>query len=120
VLRITESSLRQDLQEDFVRTAGAKGVPERQVVNRHALPVAGPAIAATTGVNVSLLLINVAVIEYVYGIPGVFRVINTAVQPLPTPDVAVLEAMVIEGVILIVVANAVADMVQYALDPRVR
>ena len=63
ILRITEASLREDLQEDFIRTARAKGLSERRVINRHALPVAGPAIAAMTGVNVSTMLINVAVIE---------------------------------------------------------
>jgi peptide/nickel transport system permease protein len=118
VLRITEASMREDLQEDFVRTARAKGVPERRVVNRHALPVAAPAIAAITAVNVSTTLINVAVIEYAYSIPGMFRVINNAVHA--PADVTVLEGLVLEGVVLIVVANALADAVQYRLDPRVR
>jgi peptide/nickel transport system permease protein len=118
VLRITEAQLREDLQEDFIRTARAKGVPERRVVNRHALPVAVPAIAAITGVNVSTLLINVAVIEYAYNIPGLFRLINTAVRA--PADVLVLQAIVIEGVVLIVLANALADAVQSRLDPRVR
>jgi peptide/nickel transport system permease protein len=118
VLRITEAQLRQDLQEDYIRTARAKGVPERRVVNRHALPVAAPAIAAITGVNVSTLLINVAVIEYAYNIPGLFRLINTAVRA--PADVLVLQAIVIEGVVLIVLANALADAIQARLDPRVR
>ena len=118
VLRITEASLREDLQEDFVRTARAKGVSERRVVNHHALPVAGPAIAAMAGVNISTTLINVAVIEYAYSIPGLFRVINNAVHT--PPDVAVLDGLVLEGVVLIVVANALVDAVQYGLDPRVR
>jgi peptide/nickel transport system permease protein len=118
VLRITEATLREDLQEDFVRTARAKGLSERRVVNRHALPVAGPAIAAITGVNVSTMLINVAVIEYAYNIPGLFRLINSAVRA--PADIPVLEALVIEGVVLIVLANALADAVQARLDPRVR
>jgi peptide/nickel transport system permease protein len=118
VLRITEAHLREDLQEDFVRTARAKGVAERRVINLHALPVAGPAIAAITGVNVSTLLINVAVIEYAYNIPGLFRLINSAVRA--PADVPVLEALVIEGVVLIVLANALADAFQARLDPRVR
>jgi peptide/nickel transport system permease protein len=118
VLRITESHLRQDLQEDFVRTARAKGVPERRVINRHALPVAAPPIAAITGVNVSTMLINVAIIEYAYNIPGLFRIINTAVRA--PADIPVLQALVIEGVVLIVLANALADVVQSRLDPRVR
>jgi peptide/nickel transport system permease protein len=118
VLRITEASLREDLHEDFVRTARAKGVSERRVINRHALPVATPAIAAITGVNVSTMLINVAVIEYAYNIPGLFRLINSAVRA--PADIPVLQALVIEGVVLIVVANALADAVQSRLDPRLR
>jgi len=118
VLRITEAHMREDLQEDFVRTARAKGVSERQVINRHALPVAGPAIAAMTGVNVSTLLINVAIIEYAYNIPGLFRLINGAVRA--PADIFVLQALVIEGVVLVVLANALADVVQHRLDPRVR
>jgi len=118
ILRITEASLRDDLDEDFVRTARAKGLPERRVINRHALPVAGPAIAAMTGVNVSTMLINVAVIEVVYGIPGTFRVINNAVHE--PADIPVLQGLVLVGVVLIVLANALVDVVQYWIDPRVR
>src|SRR5215216_3411484 len=61
----------------------------------YALPVAAPAIAQLTGVNVSTLLINVAIIEYAYSIPGLFRLINTAVRA--PADIPVLQAMVIEG-----------------------
>jgi peptide/nickel transport system permease protein len=118
ILRITEASLRDGLQEDFLRTARAKGVPEREVINRHALPVAVPAIAAMTGVNVSTMLINVAVVEYVYALPGMFRVLTNAVHE--PADLAVLEALVLEGVVLIVVANAVVDFVQWRIDPRLR
>ena len=118
VLRITEATLREDLQEDFVRTARAKGLAERRVINRHALPIAVPAIAAMTGVNVSTLLINIAVIEYSFGIPGLFSLIRNAISP--PADIPVLEALVIEGVVLIVLANALADAVAARLDPRVR
>jgi ABC-type dipeptide/oligopeptide/nickel transport system permease component len=118
VLRITESHLRADLQEDFVRTARSKGVPERRVINRHALPVTTPAIASVTGVNVAMLLINIAIIEYAYNIPGLFRLINGAVRA--PADIPVVQAQVIEGVLLIVLANALADAIQYRLDPRVR
>jgi peptide/nickel transport system permease protein len=117
VLRITEASMRDILREDYVRTARAKGLRERRIVDRHALPVALPSITAMTGVNVSTLLLNVAVIEYAFAIPGMFRVIVTAVLQR---DVPVLEAMIFEGVFLIVLANALADAVGARLDPRVR
>jgi peptide/nickel transport system permease protein len=113
--RLTESTLREQLQEDYVRTARAKGLRERQIVDRHALPVVTPALAMMAGVNVSTLLLNVAVIEYAYSIPGMFRVIYTVARER---DVPVMEAMIVEGVILIVLANFIADAVQYRLDPR--
>jgi peptide/nickel transport system permease protein len=117
VLRITEASLRDGLQEDYVRTARAKGIGERRVIDRHALPVAGGAIGAMTGVNISTLLLNVAVIEYGFAIPGLFRVLRSAVE---VGDVPVMMALVIEGVILITLANALADTVHSVLDPRIR
>ena len=113
--RLTESTLREQLQEDYVRTARAKGVRERRIVDRHALPVTAPSLAAMASVNISTLLLNVAVIEYVYGIPGMFRVVYTVAKK---QDVPVMEAMILEGVILIVLANFIADVVQYRLDPR--
>src|SRR3954452_19373875 len=116
VLRTTEATVREHLGEDFVRTARAKGMPERQVVNRHALPVAVPSIAAMIGVNVGTLLLTVAVLEYSFSIPGMFRVITTAAMQR---DVPVLEGLVIEGVVLITLANFLADAIQAKLDPRV-
>jgi peptide/nickel transport system permease protein len=113
--RLTESTLREQLQEDYIRTARAKGVAERRIVDRHALPVTAPPVAAMAAVNVSTLLLNVAVIEYAYSIPGMFRVVYTVAKK---GDVPVMEAMIIEGVILIVLANFIADAVQYRLDPR--
>ncbi len=117
VLRITENTLREVLHEDFVRTARAKGLTADRVTNRHALPIVTPAIAAMTGVNVSTMLINVAVIEYGFGIPGLFRTIHAASLH---GDVPVMMGLVIEGVLLITVANFLADAMQQILDPKVR
>jgi peptide/nickel transport system permease protein len=117
VLRITENTLREALQEDFVRTARSKGLTAGRVANWHALPIITPSIAAMTGVNVSTMLINVAVIEYGFGIPGLFRTIQAASLH---GDVPVLMGLVIEGVLLITIANFLADAVQQMLDPKVR
>jgi peptide/nickel transport system permease protein len=116
VVRSTDSSLKEELHEDFVRTALAKGLTERRVINRHALPVAVPPIAAMVGVNVSQLLLNVAIMEYIFAIPGMFRVSVTA---MIHHDVPVLEALVFEGVILVTLANLLVDAIQARLDPRV-
>jgi peptide/nickel transport system permease protein len=116
VLRITEATLREDLREDFVRTARSKGVSERRVIDRHALPVAIPGIAAMAGVNVATMLLTVAVVEYSFAIPGMLRLINLAAIE---GDAPVLEAIVIEGVVLVTLANFLVDAIQKRLDPRV-
>jgi peptide/nickel transport system permease protein len=87
----------------------------RRVVNLHALPVATPALAAMAGVSVSTLLLNAAVIEYAYSIPGMFRVIYTVARER---DVAVMEALIVEGVVIVTLANFAADAVPSRLDPR--
>jgi peptide/nickel transport system permease protein len=117
ITRIADSSLREVLDEDYLRTARAKGVREARVVNRHALPVAAAPIALMAGVNMATLLINLALTEVAFNIPGLYRLIKPA---LYSQDVPVIQAMMLEGVVLIVVANFVADAVQAVLDPRVR
>jgi peptide/nickel transport system permease protein len=117
VARIAEASMSEALGEDFIRTARAKGLAERQVLNRHALRISMPPIAAMTGVNVSTMLIQAAAIEYGFGIPGMFLTIRGAIIG---QDVPVLEALVLEGVILVVVANFLVDAFQDRLDPRLR
>jgi len=117
VARMAEVSMREVVDEDFVRTARAKGLSERQVLNRHALPVALPPITALTGVNVSTMLITAAAIEYGFGLPGMFVTIRGAIV---ARDIPVLEALILEGVILVVVANFLVDIFQARLDPRVR
>jgi peptide/nickel transport system permease protein len=117
VARIAEASMSEALGEDFIRTARAKGLAERHVLNRHALPISTPSVAAMTGVNVSTLLIQAAAIEFGFAIPGMFLTIRGAII---SRDVPVLEALVLEGVILVVVANFLVDAIQARLDPRLR
>jgi peptide/nickel transport system permease protein len=76
-----------------------------------------PPIAAMTGVNVSTLLIQAAAIGYGFGLPGMFLTIRGAIIG---QDIPVLEALVLEGVILVVVANFLVDAFQDYLDPRIR
>jgi peptide/nickel transport system permease protein len=117
VARMTEATLEGALQNDFIRTAMAKGLGPQEVMNRHALPMAVPAITTMTGVNVSTLLINIATIEYGFALPGMFRTIRGAILGR---DIAMLEALVLEGVILAVIANLIADLIHIRVDPRVR
>ncbi len=115
--RMCASQLRSTLHEDFVRTAHGKGVTARRVVWRHALPVAAGPVVALVGVNMNLLLTNLALIETVFDIPGGFRYIERA---LINHDVDLVQALVVEATLFIVLANFLADAIHAWLDPRVR
>jgi peptide/nickel transport system permease protein len=115
--RMSESQLLATLQEDFVRTAHGKGVTPRRVVWRHALPAAAGPVVALVGVNMNLILTNLALIETVFNIPGGFRYIERA---LLNRDVDLVQALVVEATLFIVLANFLADAIHAWLDPRVR
>jgi peptide/nickel transport system permease protein len=117
VLRMTEASLRESFGEEFIRTARAKGIRERRVVLRHALPLAAPPVMTLAGVNSVVLITNVALMESAFNLPGSFRDLYRAVV---NNDLAFLNALVIECAVFIVLANLAVDVAQALLDPRVR
>jgi peptide/nickel transport system permease protein len=117
VLRMTAATLREVAGEDFLRTARAKGMRERTVVRRHALPLAVAPVAALTGANIAMLVTNVALVESAFNIPGIYRQIRSVYS---NADLPMIQAMVIETTVVIVVANTLADLIQAAVDPRVR
>ena len=90
---------------------------ERRVVRRHALAASVAPVIALIGVNMNLTLVNLALIEAVFNIPGSFRYIERA---LVNRDVDLVQALVVEATLFIVVANFLCDAIQGWLDPRVR
>jgi peptide/nickel transport system permease protein len=116
-LRMVRATLPDIYSEDYVRTATAKGLGPRRITFLHSLPVALPPTLALIGSYVPIMLANVILVEAVFGIPGIYRLIPGAVDGRNFP---VLMAIVIVASVLVVVFNAVADILQAALDPRVR
>jgi peptide/nickel transport system permease protein len=115
--RMCAATLGGTLHEDFVRTARGKGVKERGIVWRHALRASVAPVVALVGVNMNLILINLALVEIVFNIPGSYRYLERA---LVNRDVDLVQALVLESTFFIVVANFAADAIQAWLDPRVR
>jgi peptide/nickel transport system permease protein len=115
--RMCAGTLRGTLDEDFVRTARGKGVGGRRVVWRHALPASVAPVIALVGVNMNLILTNLALVEIVFNIPGSYRYLERA---LVNRDVDLVQALVLESTFFIVVANFAVDAIQGWLDPRVR
>ena len=116
-MRLTRADLQEVLQQDYVRTATAKGLPPWAVMTRHMLPVSVPPAVSLTGAYVPLLVGNALLVENVYEIPGSFDLIPHAIDVGNYP---VIQGLVIVSAVFVVVCNGIADIVLAALDPRVR
>jgi len=117
VARMSGSQLREVLGDDVVRTARAKGLGGTRVLWRHALPLGAVPVIALIGVNMNLVLTNMALIEVVFNMPGGYRYIERA---LVNRDVDLVQVLVLESTFFIVMANFLADSIQGWLDPRAR
>ena len=116
-LRVTRSSMLETLRQDYITTARAKGIVERQVVNRHALPNALIPVVTLGGLTVAGLLGGVVITETIFDYPGIGSAAARAASNLDV--ITVLVFTLLTGAILIV-ANLIVDVAYAFLDPRVR
>ena len=116
--RVLRSALVEAQEEDYVRTARAKGLTERRVLIRHALRTSLIAFVSLFGLDFGALVGGGALLtEVVFGLHGVGKLTFDSLQNL---DLPVILATVIYAAFFVVVANAVVDLVYALLDPRVR
>ncbi len=116
--RVLRSSLIEAQNEDFVRTARAKGLTERRVLIRHVLRTSMITFVSLFGLDFGALVAGGALLtEVVFGLPGVGKLTYDSLQNL---DLPVIMATVLYASFFIVAANAVVDIVYGLLDPRVR
>lgn len=107
----------ETMNEDFIRTARAKGLPERTVVVRHGLRAALTPIITVFGMDVGLLLGGAVITEYVFSLPGVGQY---AVQGITDNDLPKILGVTLLAAIFVVIANLLVDVLYAAADPRVR
>ena len=115
--RQTRSSMLEVLNSDFLRTARAKGVPEKDVIRKHALGNAWIPILTTIGTSLSVSLAGSAVIESVFAWPGVGRM---TVEAVMARDVKMTCGSVIMTTILYVVLLLIVDLLYALVDPRIK
>jgi oligopeptide transport system permease protein len=117
ISRLTRAGMIEALQSNWVRTARAKGLPERQIVTRHALRAAILPLVSYLGPACAGLLTGSLVVERIFNLPGLGKFfVVSALQR----DYTVVMGMVIVYAVLILVLNLLADLLQAGLDPRVR
>ncbi len=117
VSRLTRGSMIEVLNSDFIRTARAKGLPERLVLVRHALPPALMPVVSYLGPATAAIVTGSVVIEQVFGVPGLGRYF---VQGALNRDYTLVMGVVIFYGALIILMNLVVDLAYAFLDPRVR
>ncbi len=117
LVRLVRSSMLSVLNEDYVRTARAKGLSERVVVYRHALRNAMIPVITIIGLQVGAILGGAVVIESVFAWPGVGRFMITAINGRDFP---VVQASVLVIATTFVLVNVAVDIVYAVVDPRIR
>ena len=115
--RQARSSMLENIRADYLRTARAKGVPERAVINKHALSNAWIPIITTVGNTLSRTLAGSAVVESVFGWPGVGRL---TVEAVSRRDVTLACGCVILTSVLYVLLLLIVDLLYAFVDPRIK
>ena len=115
--RMVRSAMIDVLNQDYVRTARAKGVAERAVILRHAVPNALLPIVAMIGIDIGQFMGGVVVVEAVYGWPGIGQLAWQAIQQV---DIPIIMGVTLISSLAIVIGNLVADLVAPLIDPRIR
>ena len=117
IMRLVRSNVLETLHLDYVRTARAKGLPERVILVKHVLRNSAIPALTFTGLQLGYLLSGSIVTETVFAYPGVGRL---AVQAINNRDFAVVQAFVAFAAVIFALTNLLVDMLYTLLDPRIR
>jgi peptide/nickel transport system permease protein len=117
VARYMRSSMLEVIRQDYIRTARAKGVPERSVILKHALKNALLPIITLLGLYLPFLFSGAVLVEYVFAWPGMGK---TIVDAILQRDYPVVMATTFIFAALVVIANLIADVLYAFVDPRIR
>ncbi len=115
--RMVRSAMIDVLNQDYIRTANAKGLSARRVVLRHALPNALLPIIAMIGIDIGQFMSGVVVVEAVYGWPGIGQLAWQAIQQV---DIPIIMGVTLVSALAIVMGNLLADIIAPLVDPRIR
>jgi peptide/nickel transport system permease protein len=115
--RLTRAGMLETMGEDYIRTARAKGLPERRVVVKHALRAALTPIITIFGLDLGLLLGGALLTETTFSMPGLGQFTIEAIQNQDLPEIM---GVVMIASLFIVVANMIVDILYAVVDPRVR
>lgn len=117
LMRFTRSAVLETLNQDYVRTARAKGLRPWKVVMRHVMPNAGIPVLTVAGIQVASLLGGAVIVEQIFALPGVGRYIYEAIQ---NRDYPVVQGVTLVLATIFVLVSLLVDILYAVLDPRLR
>jgi peptide/nickel transport system permease protein len=117
ISRITRASVLEVLNEDYIRTARAKGLSNRVVLMRHALRNAAVPILTVIGIGIAIVIGGSIITESVFGLPGVGRL---TVEAVLSRDFPTIQAVILMFSVVYVVVNLLIDISYTLFDPRIR
>jgi peptide/nickel transport system permease protein len=115
--RLTRAGMLETMSEDYVRTARAKGLPERTVIAKHGLRGALTPIVTIFGLDLGLLLGGAVLTETTFSLPGLGKY---AIDAINHNDLPKIMGVVMLAAFFIVIANFIVDLLYAVVDPRVR
>jgi len=115
--RMTRASVMEVLEEDYIRTARAKGLSEVKILMQHALRNAAVPIVTVIGIGIALLIGGVVVTESVYNIPGLGRLVLDAVL---ARDYPIIQGLILFFSLIYVLLNLIIDLTYTLFDPRIK
>ncbi len=115
--RLTRAGMLETMNEDYIRTARAKGLPERTVIFKHGLRAALTPILTIFGMDLGLLLGGAIITENVFGLYGIGQFTVLAIDNQDLPEIM---GVVLVATFFVVIANLVVDILYAFIDPRVR
>jgi len=115
--RLTRAGMLETMNEDYIRTARAKGLPERTVITKHGLRAALTPIVTIFGMDLGLLLGGAIITEFTFGLHGLGLFTIEAIQNQDLPEIL---GVTLLAAFFIVIANMVVDILYAYIDPRVR
>ncbi|SDJ01334.1 peptide/nickel transport system permease protein [Frankineae bacterium MT45] len=116
-IRLTRTYMLETMNEDYLRTARAKGLPERTVIFKHTLRAALTPIVTISGLDLGALLAGVPITETVFNFQGLGLATVASVQVFDLPTLVVI---VLLSAVFVIIANLIVDLLYAVIDPRVR
>lgn len=117
MMRVLRAALLDVSQQDFMRTARAKGLSERQALQRHGLPNAIVLVLPIVGLQLAFLIAGAVIVENVFYLPGLGRLV---LQAITQRDLITVKAVVMLMVVIVVLISFAMDVIAARMDPRLR